>query len=48
MPTDDHARVSGRKLGLFGLVAGVALVFVVVSGIRAARGERRQAQAMDG
>ena len=35
MPTDDHARVSGRKLGLFGLVAGVALVFVVVSGIRA-------------
>jgi RND family efflux transporter MFP subunit len=35
MPTDDHARVSGRKLGLFGLVAGVALVFIVVSGIRA-------------
>jgi len=35
MPTDDHARVSGRRLGLFGLVAGVALVFVVVSGIRA-------------
>ena len=35
MPTDDHARVSGRKLALFGLVAGVALVFVVVSGIRA-------------
>ena len=35
MPTNDHARVSGRKLGLFGLVAGVALVFVVVSGIRA-------------
>ena len=35
MPTDDHARVSGRKLGLFGLVAGIALVFVVVSGIRA-------------
>ena len=35
MPTDDHAKVSGRKLGLFGLVAGVALVFVVVSGIRA-------------
>jgi membrane fusion protein (multidrug efflux system) len=35
MPTDDHTRVSGRKLGLFGLVAGVALAFVVVSGIRA-------------
>jgi len=35
MPTDDRARVSGRKLGLFGLVAGIALVFVVVSGIRA-------------
>jgi membrane fusion protein (multidrug efflux system) len=35
MPTDERARVSGRKLGLFGLVAGVALVFVVVSGIRA-------------
>src|SRR5450631_196016 len=35
MPTDDHTRVSGRKLGLFGLVAGVALAFVVASGIRA-------------
>src|SRR4051812_5026487 len=38
MPTDERARVSGRKLGLFGLVAGVALVFVVVSGIRAREG----------
>ena len=35
MAIDNPARVSGRKLGLFGLVAGVALVFAVVSGIRA-------------
>jgi membrane fusion protein, multidrug efflux system len=35
MPPDNRAKISGRRLGLFALVAGVALVLVVVSGIRA-------------
>jgi membrane fusion protein, multidrug efflux system len=35
MPTDQPPPVSRRKLGLFGVVAGVALVLVVVTGIRA-------------
>jgi membrane fusion protein, multidrug efflux system len=35
MPPDSRAKISGRRLGLFALVAGVALVLVVVSGIRA-------------
>jgi RND family efflux transporter MFP subunit len=35
MPTDQPPPVSRRKLGLFGVVAGIALVLVVVTGIRA-------------
>jgi membrane fusion protein, multidrug efflux system len=35
MPPDNRAKISGRRLGLVALVAGVALVLVVVSGIRA-------------
>jgi len=35
MSTDQPPPVSRRKLGLFGVVAGVALVLVVVTGIRA-------------
>jgi membrane fusion protein, multidrug efflux system len=35
MPTEPHQPVSRWKLGLFGLVAGIALVFAVVTGIRA-------------
>src|SRR5665213_1565720 len=35
MPTEHSSPVSRRKLGVFGLVAGVAAVLVVVTGIRA-------------
>ena len=35
MPTDQSPPVSRRKLGIFGLLAGVALVVVVITGIRA-------------
>ena len=35
MPTDQSPPVSRRKLGVFGLLAGVALVVVVITGIRA-------------
>jgi membrane fusion protein, multidrug efflux system len=35
MPNDNRAAVSGRKLGIVGLLAGAALVLVVVTGIRA-------------
>jgi membrane fusion protein (multidrug efflux system) len=35
MPTENHAPVSGRKLGIFGVLAGLAAVLVVVTGIRA-------------
>jgi membrane fusion protein, multidrug efflux system len=35
MPTKQSAALSRRKLGIFGVLAGVALVAVVVSGIRA-------------
>ncbi|MGY3622907.1 efflux RND transporter periplasmic adaptor subunit [Bradyrhizobium sp. USDA 10063] len=35
MPTDQRPPVSRWKLGIFGLVAGVGLVLVVVTGIRA-------------
>ncbi len=35
MPTDQNSPVSRRKLGIFGLVAGIAAVLVVVTGIRA-------------
>jgi membrane fusion protein, multidrug efflux system len=35
MPTENNAPVSGRKLGIFGVLAGVAAVLVVVTGIRA-------------
>ena len=35
MPTENNAPVSGRKLGIFGVLAGLAAVLVVVTGIRA-------------
>src|SRR5665213_3762237 len=35
MPTDQNSPVSRRKLGIFGLLAGIAAVLVVVTGIRA-------------
>jgi membrane fusion protein, multidrug efflux system len=35
MPTEQRPAVSRRKLGLFGVVAGVVLVLVVITGIRA-------------
>ena len=35
MPTEPRPPVSRRKLGIFGVVAGLILVFVVVTGIRA-------------
>src|SRR5450759_4168569 len=35
MPTEQNSPVSRRKLGIFGIVAGVAAVLVVVTGIRA-------------
>src|SRR6195952_5949003 len=35
MPTDQSSPVSRRKLSIFGLVAGIAAVLIVVTGIRA-------------
>src|SRR5450755_4672451 len=35
MPTDQNSAVSRRKLGIFAVVAGIAAVLVVVTGIRA-------------
>src|ERR1700694_6056548 len=35
MPADHSSPVSRRKLGIFGVVAGVAAVLVVVTGIKA-------------
>jgi membrane fusion protein (multidrug efflux system) len=35
MPTENNTPVSGRKLGIFGVLAGLAAVLVVVTGIRA-------------
>jgi RND family efflux transporter MFP subunit len=35
MPTEQRPPVSRRKLGLFGVIAGVVLVLVVITGIRA-------------
>ncbi|HEY3791614.1 MAG TPA: biotin/lipoyl-binding protein, partial [Bradyrhizobium sp.] len=35
MPTETSSPVSRRKLSIFGLVAGIAAVLVVVTGIRA-------------
>jgi membrane fusion protein, multidrug efflux system len=35
MPTEQSPPVSRRKLGIFGLVAGIAAVLVVITGIRA-------------
>jgi RND family efflux transporter MFP subunit len=35
MPTENHPPVSRRKLGIFGVLAGLAAVLVVVTGIRA-------------
>src|SRR6185437_6125555 len=35
MPTESSSPVSRRKLSIFGLVAGIAAVLVVVTGIRA-------------
>jgi membrane fusion protein, multidrug efflux system len=35
MPSENRSPVSRRKLGLFGLVAGIAAVLIVVTGIRA-------------
>ena len=34
MPTEQSSPVSRRKLGLFGMLAGVVLIVVVVTGIR--------------
>ena len=35
MPTEHSSPVSRRKLGIFGVVAGIAAVLVVITGIRA-------------
>ena len=35
MPTESRSPVSRRKLSLFGLLAGIAAVLVVITGIRA-------------
>jgi membrane fusion protein, multidrug efflux system len=35
MPTEQNSAVSRRRLGIFGVVAGIAAVLVVVTGIRA-------------
>ena len=35
MPTEQSSPVSRRKLGIFGVLAGIALVVVVITGIRA-------------
>jgi membrane fusion protein (multidrug efflux system) len=35
MPSENSSAVSRRKLGLFGLIAGIAAVLVVITGIRA-------------
>src|SRR5436305_6722735 len=35
MPSENGSGVSRRKLGLFGLIAGIAAVLIVVTGIRA-------------
>src|ERR1700732_3887526 len=35
MPTEQRPPVSRRRLGIFGVVAGIALVLVVITGIRA-------------
>ena len=35
MPSESSSPVSRRKLGLFGLIVGVAAVLIVVTGIRA-------------
>ena len=35
MPTEQSSPVSRRKLGIFGVLAGVVLVVVVITGIRA-------------
>ncbi len=35
MPTEHSSPVSRRKLGIFAVVAGVAAVLVVITGIRA-------------
>ena len=35
MPTESRPPVSRRKLGIFGLLAGIAAVLVVITGIRA-------------
>ncbi len=35
MPTEHGSPVSRRKLGIFGVLAGIAAVLVVITGIRA-------------
>src|SRR6202000_746876 len=35
MPTETRPPVSRRKLGIFGMLAGIVLVVVVITGIRA-------------
>src|ERR1700733_2413570 len=35
MPTEQSSPVSRRKLGIFGVIAGIAAVLVVITGIRA-------------
>ena len=34
MPTEQRPPVSRRKLGLFGMLAGIVLIVVVVTGVR--------------
>ena len=34
MPTEQRPPVSRRRLGIFGMLAGIALVVVVITGIR--------------
>ena len=47
MPTEHSSPVSRRKLGIFGVVAGVAAVLLVITGIRAREDSSAQAARMD-
>ena len=47
MPTEQRPPVSRRKLGIFGVVALIAAVLVVITGIRAREDSEHQAEGMD-
>ena len=47
MPTEQSSAVSRRKLGIFGVLAGIALVVVVITGIRAREQSGEKLQGMD-